>query len=31
VRANFAKERMSKATLDVYAEVLRESRPEVRK
>jgi glycosyltransferase involved in cell wall biosynthesis len=29
VRANFAKERMSKATLDVYAEVLRESRPEV--
>jgi glycosyltransferase involved in cell wall biosynthesis len=29
VRANFTKERMSKATLDVYEEVLREAQPEV--
>jgi glycosyltransferase involved in cell wall biosynthesis len=29
VRENFAKERMCKATLDVYEEVLRESHPEV--
>jgi glycosyltransferase involved in cell wall biosynthesis len=29
VRENFTKERMSKATLDVYEEVLREAQPEV--